>query len=214
MEEREGQTQKNAPGTRPSPPPRLRLGLGGGRRTPSPGVKGGCRPPRHTPRALLSPSSRNAAGVAKHGVSTGTLPGRARRPPGSPQRDSPSRRRRAASPPPTRLRGAADPAAPGFAKGVRPGSEAEKARSLPVSAAAPARAPEVAAGSPRRGPSPARLPGLFVGGRQRSGPGARRALHSPGRGRPAGVAEAAEQRRPRRAQAGCLGRSRRVFVLF
>ena len=91
--------KRTGPGTRPSLPSRLRLGPGGAE--PSPRVQGECRLPPRASRALFAPSSRDAAGVSKHGVSTGTLPGRARRPPGSPQRDSPSWRRRAASPPPT-----------------------------------------------------------------------------------------------------------------
>ena len=213
MEKREGQTQKNGPGTRPSPPSRLRLGLGA--RDPSPGMQGGCRSPPRAPRALFAPSSRDAAGVSKHGVSTGTLPSRARRSPGSPQRDSPSRRRRAASPPP-RLRGAADLAASSSAKPLR---QVHNPRRRGTSRALRPRPTlsgprRVAAGRPRRDPSPTCPLGLFVGGRLSLGPGARRALRSPDRGRAAGVAEAAEGRRPRRARAGCVDRSRRVFVLF
>lgn len=83
-EEKGDYTKDFAPGARPSQP--CRPAVGWGERFP--------RSARRMLAALgarrvpLSPSFRNAAGVSKHGVSTGTLPGRARSSPRIPQRYS------------------------------------------------------------------------------------------------------------------------------
>lgn len=101
----------------------------------------------------------------------------------------------AARPPrPPRLRGAADPAASSSAKPFRRVHNPRRhgaSRALRPRPTLPGPW-SVTAGRPGQDPSPTCPPGLFVGGRLRSGPGARRALRSLDRGRAAGVAQAAE----------------------
>lgn len=99
MWSKEGHTQKQQPWDCDPRPPDFSLSWGWGMLTPSGEVTGGCEQTSGARGVLCPHSSRNAAGVSKHGVSTGTLPGRVRSPPGSPPRDSPSLPRRAASAP-------------------------------------------------------------------------------------------------------------------
>lgn len=136
------------------------------------------------------PSSRNAAGVSKHGVSTGTLPGRAPSPPEPPQRDSPSRRRRTAS---------ASPSPPGAADQAHSCSSTKplcRVHHPRGRGASRAQRPHPGPGGWQLGAlgggaSQACPPGLFVCCQRRWGPEAQRTFHSPGRGRGGGGALAA-----------------------